>query len=265
MRAIEVLRVYFGYEDSLLFKNLSLWVEKGEFFGIIGPNGAGKTTLLRLMAGLLCPEKGDILIFNRGIKDIPRREMAKIIGFVPQESFFAFDFSVLEAVLMGRNPYLGRLERPKDSDYEKAYKALRFTRSFYLKDKSINQISSGERQRVVLARALAQESKILLLDEVTSHLDITHQAVVLSILKELKKQGVTIVFLSHDINLASLYCDRILLLNKGEIVACDIPEKVISLDLIKKVYSVTPHITPHPETSTPQIILPAREGVKGKK
>jgi len=257
MNSIEISGLYFGYEGSPLFKDISLSIGKGEFFGIIGPNGAGKTTLLRLIAGLLYPEKGEIFILGRDINNMRRREIARVIGFVPQESFFAFDFSVLEVVLMGRNPYLRPLERPKSSDYEKAYEALRFTQTLYLKDRNINQISSGERQRVVLARALAQEPEILLLDEVTSHLDITHQVVVLSILKRLKEKGVTILFLSHDINLASLCCDRILLLDRGEVVACDIPEKIISLDLIKRVYKVEPYITSHPDTSTPQIILPA--------
>lgn len=257
MNSIDISGLYFGYGHSPLFRNLSLSIKRGEFFGIIGPNGAGKTTLLKLIAGLLHPQEGKILILKRDINNMRRREMARIIGFVPQESFFAFDFSVLEVVLMGRNPYLKPLERPKGSDYEKVYEALRFTQSFYLKDRGINQISSGERQRVVLARALAQEPEILLLDEVTSHLDITHQVMVISILKRLREKGITIIFLSHDINLASLCCDRILLLDKGEAVACDIPERIISLDLIKRVYKVEPHITSHPDTSTPQIILPA--------
>ncbi len=254
--AITLRNISFGYEQKPLLDNFSLTVKTGEFFGIIGPNGAGKTTILKLMAGFLRPKTGDVLIFDKEITKISRRELAKIIGFVPQENFFAYEFTVFDVVLWGRNPYLGRLANPKPIDYDKTTEALRLTDTLKLKDKSINQISAGERQRVVLARALAQEPKILLLDEATSHLDITHQVQFVKILKKLNATGMTIVFLSHDINLASLICSRILLLDNGTAVALDRPELILKSELIEKVYKLKPYFQNHPITGMPQLILP---------
>ncbi len=256
MNALELKNITFSYEREPLLIDFSLAIATGEFFGIIGPNGSGKTTILKLMAGFLKLQAGSILVLNQSINNIVRNNLAKIIGFVPQENFFAFEFSVFDVVLWGRNPYLKRFENPKKSDLDKTLAALTFADILLLKDKSINRISAGERQRVVLARALAQEPKILLLDEATSHLDITHQVEFLKILKRLNKEGLTIVFLSHDLNLASLVCSRILLLDKGKPVICDIPEKVLKPELIEQVYKVKPYLQNHPETSTPQIILP---------
>lgn len=254
--ALALKNINFSYERELFLKDFSLAIEAGEFFGIIGPNGSGKTTILKLMAGFLKPQAGSVLVFDQAINKIGRNDLAKIVGFVPQENFFAFEFTVFDVVLWGRNPYLKRFESPKKSDMDKALAALTFTDILLLKDKSINRISAGERQRVVLARALAQEPKILLLDEATSHLDITHQVEFLKILKRLNKDGMTIVFLSHDLNLASLVCSRILLLDKGQPVACEKPEKVLKSELIERVYKVKPYLQNHPETGLPQIILP---------
>jgi len=274
INALELKNINFSYERETFLKDFSLAVRVGEFFGIIGPNGSGKTTILKLMAGLLKPMAGSILVLDKDINEIGRNDLAKIIGFVPQENFFAFEFTVFDVVLWGRNPYLKRFENPKKIDFDKTMEALTLTDILSLKDKSVNRISAGERQRVVLARALAQEPKILLLDEATSHLDITHQVEFLKILKRLNKGippplssptkggreggggGMTIVFLSHDLNLASLVCSRILLLDKGRPVACDKPASVLKPELIERVYKVKPYLQNHPETGLPQIILP---------
>lgn len=256
MNAIELKNVHFGYEASDLLSDFSLRVREGEFFGVIGPNGAGKTTVLRLMAGIVKPRLGDITLFDRNIKSLSRIEIAKLTGFVPQESFFAFDFTVFEVVLMGRHPYLKRFQRPKPEDIKSALEALEFTDTLPFKDKSINRISAGEKQRVIIARSLAQEPKILLLDEATAHLDITHQLAVVTILKRLNRRGITIVFLVHDLNLAGSHCSKVLLLDQGRIVACDAPERVLRPELIEQVYKVKPHIIKHPKSKTPQLILP---------
>jgi len=256
--ALELKDISFTYASSeiMLFKEFSLEVKVGEFFGIIGPNGSGKTTLLKLMQGFLKPQKGSIFIFSQAIDKFNRRELAKIIGYVPQENFFAFEYTVFDVVLWGRNPYLGRLENPKKDDLTKVMEALTITDTIALKDKSINQISAGERQRVVLARALAQQPKILLLDEATTHLDITHQVEFARILKKLNNLGLTIIFLSHDLNLAGLICSRMLLLDNGKPVACDRPEIILRSELIEKVYRVKPYLQNHPASGLPQIILP---------
>lgn len=256
--ALELKNINFSYEKTAFLKNFSLTIEAGEFFGIIGPNGSGKTTILKIMAGLLKPQNGQVSVMGKDILQINRNDIAKTIGFVPQENFFAFEFTVFDVVLWGRNPYLKIYEIPKKIDFDKVIQALTLVDILPLKDKSINRISAGERQRVVLARALAQEPKILLLDEPTSHLDITHQVEFIKVLQTVRSlpQAKTIIFLSHDLNLASLVCSRILLLENGKSVACDKPEIVLKPELIERVYKIKPYLQNHPETSTPQIILP---------
>lgn len=256
MKAVELSGLGFGYGDQLLFDAFSLDIEAGEFLGVIGPNGAGKSTLLKLMAGLLRPRRGSARVFGRELREVGRAETARTIGVVQQENPFAFDYPVSEVVMMGRHPYLGRFQSPGQRDWQAVTVALEFVDALFLRDQRINAISAGERQRVVLARALAQEPRILLLDEVTSHLDIAHQQSTVRILAELNRQGRTVVLLSHDLNLAALYCSRILLLDKGRIAACDVPERVITDGLIRSVYGIEALVTRHPEVGRPQVMLP---------
>jgi iron complex transport system ATP-binding protein len=257
MNAIELKDVGFSYNRQKVLSNISIQIEQGEFFGIIGPNGAGKTTILKIIAGLLKTQQGDVQLFGKKLDEIPIIERAKILSYVPQENYFYYDFTVLDVVLFGRHPYLKTMERPKKSDIYRAIDALTFTDTIDFKDRSILELSSGERQRVILARALTSEPKLLLLDEPTSYLDITHQVEIIKILKKLNQEGITIVFLSHDINLTSISCNRILLLSLGKMIACDTPEKIINKDLIKAVYKIEPQIITSPESSKPQIILPS--------
>jgi iron complex transport system ATP-binding protein len=256
VNAIELSSLAFGYGERLLFEGFDLDVAAGEFLGVIGPNGAGKSTLLRLVAGLLTPARGTIRILARDLGALGRREVARTLGVVLQENPFAFDYTVSDVVMMGRNPYLRRFQSPGKRDREVVNSALEFVDAFFLRDKRINAISAGERQRVVLARALAQEPAILMLDEATSHLDIAHQQMIARILSALNRQGRTVVFLSHDLNLAALYCSRILLLDRGKAVACDVPERVITAELIRSVYGVEPIVTRHPESGRPQVMMP---------
>lgn len=259
-QAVELEGVWFSYpRGSPLFQGLSLRIEEGEFFGIIGPNGAGKSTLLRLIAGILTPQMGEISILGRPIAQYSRRALSRIIGLVPQESHFIFDFPVWEVVLMGRNPYLSRFERPGPEDFRAVSEALKFTDTYRFKPLPISQLSAGERQLVVLARTLAQEPQILLLDEATTHLDIGHQLKIIEILERLNRLGRTILFLAHDLNLASRYCKRVLLLNRGRAVVCDRPERVMEPELIEQVYGVRPRIIPHPDDGSPLLILPRVE------
>jgi iron complex transport system ATP-binding protein len=256
VKAIQLSGLAFGYGERLLFDGFDLDVEGGEFLGVIGPNGAGKSTLLKLVAGLLRPKRGSVRILEHELRTIGRAEVARTIGVVLQENPFAFDYNVADVVMMGRNPYLGRFQSPGKKDRQVVTDALEFVDALFLRDERINAISAGERQRVVLARALAQEPQILLLDEATSHLDIAHQQMIASILVELNRQGRTVVLLSHDLNLAALYSSRILLLDKGRAAACDVPERVVTSALIQSVYGVEPIVTRHPETGRPQILLP---------
>ncbi|MBM3315538.1 ABC transporter ATP-binding protein [candidate division WOR-3 bacterium] len=257
MKAVELCGLGFGYAGVPLFAGFDLAVEPGEFLGVIGPNGAGKSTLLRLMAGILRPESGRAAVLGHDLGRTPRLQAARLVAVVPQESHFAFDYTVRDVVLMGRHPWLGRFESPGPADRRVVAAALDFCDVTALADKSINETSAGEKQRVLLARALAQEPEVLLLDEATSHLDIGHQYSIASLLGRLNRQGKTVVFLSHDLNLAALCCRRVLLLAQGRAVACDVPERVICRELIARVYGMEPLVTVHPETGRPQVLLPA--------
>lgn len=248
--------VGFAYPGLPLFADFRIAVAEREFFGVIGPNGSGKTTLLKLMAGLLAPLSGDVVVKGKGLSDYSRRNLARVLGFMPQENHFAFDFSVQEVVMMGRNPYLGRFQRPGKQDRERVQAAMEFADVWLLREKRISQVSGGEKQRVVLARTLAQEPEILLLDEPASQLDLGHLLQMLSILRRLNQQGITIVLLSHDLNLASVACSRILLLDRGKAVACDTPARVLVPELVEQVYGVRPLLERHPQTGTPQVVLP---------
>src|SRR3989338_7367885 len=200
--------VWGGYDKEAVIKGISLSVKKGDFLGIIGPNGSGKSTLLRLMTRVLIPRKGRVMLEGKDITGMRAKEFSKVVAFVGQDTMINFSFSVWEIVLMGRIPHLRRLQFETQKDFLIAENALSATDALYLKDKDINALSAGERQRVITAKALAQEPALLFLDEPTSHLDIGHQVMVCDLLKRLNKtSGLTIVVVLHDLNLASEYCD----------------------------------------------------------
>jgi iron complex transport system ATP-binding protein len=255
--SLEFRQMSFSYGRSELFREFDLRVEPGELFGVIGPNGSGKSTLLRLAAGLLRPWAGTVALNGRDISRLSRQEVARVCGVVLQEAFFAFDYLVEDVVLMGRHPHLGALEQPQRRDRELAREALEFVDAAGLARESINAISQGEKQRVLLARALCQEPDVLLLDEALSHLDISHQHAIVRVLRKLTGRGKTAVLLSHDLNLSGLFCDRLLLLDRGRAAACDMPERVLTRELVARVYGVEPLVLAHPETGRPQLLLPS--------
>lgn len=239
MYALEIEKLNFGYETKTVLKEISFKVKQGEFISIIGPNGSGKSTLLKLLSNIYKPKSGNILIYGRNIKEYKGKELAKKMALVPQNTVIDYDFFVEDIVLMGRYPYIGRFEKEKDKDYHIVDEALKLTNTYYLKNRRINEISGGECQRVIIAKALAQNPDILLLDEPTSHLDINHQMEILRLLKDLnKKRGTTIVLVIHDINLASRYSDRILLLNNGNILGIGQPSEVVNRSNIEKAYNL---------------------------
>ncbi|KAF0120189.1 MAG: iron complex transport system ATP-binding protein, partial [bacterium] len=177
----------------------------------------------------LSPKEGDVFINGANIKEIKRREIARILGMVPQEASIVFPFSVLEVVLMGRAPYLGRLSFEGEKDYAIARDAMEMTDTLSFAMRSINELSGGERQRVLIARALAQQPQVILLDESTAYLDIKHQIAFFDLIKTLnQKEGLTVMAVTHDVNLASIFCDRIMLLSKGAVHCMGTPEEVIT-------------------------------------
>lgn len=263
---LEAIDIWCEYPRSTepVLKGLSLRVEEGEFLGMVGPNGSGKTTLLRALSGTLRPSKGRVLLEGRDIYRMKPREIARKIGVVSQDSHFLFPFTVFEVVLMGRSPYLGRFEWEKDRDREIARRALALTDTIHLASRRIDELSGGERQRVMIARAITQETKILLLDEPASSLDIDHQLELYELLLRLNEvEGKTIFLISHDINMASRYCKRIAIIDKGRIKISGSPDEVMRKEVLEEVYDVEILVHRNPITGTPEIIaLPGSTPVK---
>lgn len=244
---------YYGSVKAL--DGIALEVKEGEFLGIVGPNGSGKTTLIRAIARILKPRVGAIFLDEEEISNMSNVELARKMAVVPQEAMTTFNFTSLDVVLMGRNPYLGRLTFERREDFEIAKWAMELTGTWRLADRPINELSGGERQRVIIARALAQKPQVMMLDEPTSHLDISHQIEILEILKKLCREGrVTVVAVFHDLNLAARYCDRLVMMHQGRIVAAGSVEEVLTPENIENVFSVKVEVRRHPITRAVYIV-----------
>lgn len=226
-----------AYDGSIVLQGVNLRLARGEFVGLIGPNGSGKTTLLRGLTGVLRPLEGEVILEGRSLRSYPRREVARRLAVVPQMSPAPFEFTVREIVQMGRTPHLGRLQGERAADREAVRRALDLTETASFADRPATELSGGELQRVVIARGLAQESPIMLLDEPVAFLDINHQAQIFDLLARLNtEQGRSILCVSHDLNLAAEYCQRLVLLNRGRTVTDGPPEQVLTEERIEEVY-----------------------------
>ncbi|QSZ67108.1 heme ABC transporter ATP-binding protein [Methanofollis aquaemaris] len=241
------------YGDVQVLDAVSLAVNEGTFIGILGPNGCGKTTLIRAVSSVINPAAGAVYVDGRDVGEYSPRELATRLGAVPQETAVSFGFTVEEIVQMGRHPYLGRLSSMKEADYAICREAMDLTSTAHLADRLITEISGGERQRVLIARALAQQPKALLLDEPTSHLDINHQIEILSIIRSLTP-GVTVIAVFHDLNLAAYFCDRLILMEKAKIVAVGTPAEVLTDAHIRQVFDVPMMVRIHPLTGRPYLV-----------
>lgn len=255
MTVIEAHDIRFRYNAENVIKDVSVSVEQGAFLGIIGPNGAGKSTILRIFGGVLRPNHGMVCIFGQNIGAMDRKTCAQQIAFVPQETHFTSSFLVEDIVSLGRYPYLRAFQQERTSDRDAVEHALEYTDTHMFRTRRINSLSSGERQRVVLARALAQEPKVLLLDEPTSHLDIGHQHTIMELLKRLNNEGLTVVVVHHDLNLASLYCEHLVLMHEGTIYAEGTPQSLFSESVLQYIYKTDVTIIQHPHKNIPQIFL----------
>jgi len=245
-----------GYQSGLIIKNISFTVKQGGFTSVIGPNGSGKTTLLRIISKVLHPRNGMILLESEDISKICLKDFCKKVAFVSSDITVNFPFSVWEIVSMGRIPHLKRMQQEKKEDLAAINAALVMTDTVHLKDKSLDEISAGEKQRVFIARALAQEPQIVLLDEPTSHLDIGHQIHILDLLTKLNREKkLTIIMALHDLNLASQYCDQIILLDNGKIFKSGPPEEVLTYQNIENVYRTTVVVKENPLNSKPYVVL----------
>lgn len=239
--------------------SVSLEVERGEFLGIIGPNGAGKTTLIRTISGVLRPDTGRVVVNGHDVTRLPSRAVSRQVSVVPQETHLAFDFDVRDLVAMGRTPYRSRISWGDRPDEEVVDWAMAKTQIESLADRSIGEVSGGERQRVLLARSLAQDTPVMLLDEPTANLDINHQVRTLELVRSLVDDaGKTVLAPIHDLNLAAHYCDRLLLLSDGRRTALGPPETVLTESNLEAAFGTEAIVTNHPVTGSVYVMaLPA--------
>ncbi|PLZ95021.1 ABC transporter [Fischerella thermalis CCMEE 5268] len=232
---LEVKNVSWSIEGKQILHDINLEVSPGEFVGLIGPNGSGKSTLLRCIYRVLKPDTGVISLNGKNVWHLSAREMAQATAVVLQETFTEFDFTVAEMVLMGRNPHRGLFDRETQKDHSIVFDALVQVGMNDFAERSFISLSGGEKQRVLIARAIAQQARFLILDEPTNHLDIRYQ---LELLELVKKLGVTTIAALHDLNLAASYCDRIYVFKRGTITAAGKPEELLQPTLIREVFGV---------------------------
>jgi iron complex transport system ATP-binding protein len=253
-------QVSFGYRGgTLVLDDVSTTIPRGGLVGILGPNGSGKTTLLRILAGLLRPSQGSVSLDGADLRTVPRASVARRMAMVPQETQLAFEYTVLEMATMGRYPHLGAFEIEGPEDLEIAREALRATGTDHLASRLFNTLSGGEKQRVVIAGALAQAPEILLLDEPTASLDLAYQLEIRSILRTLNRErDLTIVVSTHDLNFAASLCRELVLLHQGRVLASGPTETMLEASLIRQLYGVDVDITANARTGQLTVIPVAR-------
>ena len=261
---LEVRDLAFGYNGAFRLEDVSFALARGEILGVIGPNSAGKTTLIRLLSRVLTPQRGEILLEGEPIARLSRSALARRVAVVPQELQLAFSFTVQELVLMGRHPHARGLFFEGPRDLTVARDAMAAAGVLELAEQPVETLSGGERQRAVIARALAQEPRLLLLDEPTSHLDLRHQGEIVGLLRRLNRRGgTTILLVSHDLNLAAELADRLLLLAGGRLVCLGDPAEVLEEARIEAVYGCRVHVEKSPWSGRPVVSVRWPEGGGG--
>jgi len=245
---LDVNNIHFLIDDKKILDGISARFEPRKIHGIIGPNGSGKSTLLKNICRIWEPQSGSILIHGTDYTKIPRKELSTLVTLVPQNATIGFPISVFDIVAMGRNPHLGRFEGMRQNDREIIERALQQTNIYELKDRNINELSGGESQLAIIARALVTEASLILLDEPTSELDVKHTLEILKILQGFKDQGKTILVTIHDLNLARKFCDTISILSRGKLFYSGTPENAFAAEIIKQVFDV--HIREHKHNDT---------------
>lgn len=234
---LNVDKISYSYALTPVLEDVTFELAPGEMAAVVGPNGSGKSTLLKCVSGLLHPPKGDIILAGKSVSGYSARERAQQVAVVPQETALAFDFSVTGTVFMGRQPHLKPFQRETVADMAAVQAAMEQTGTRALAERLVSTLSGGEKQRVLIARALAQEPRLLLLDEPTSQLDITYQAEILGLLQRLNKQrSLTILAVIHDLNLAVQYFDKFILLSQGRILAAGTAAEVITAENLQRAY-----------------------------
>jgi iron complex transport system ATP-binding protein len=246
-RILDIENIFLNFRNNAILFDVSFSVSTGEFFVIIGPNGAGKTSLLKVLSGLQKPQQGSITIKEKNISTYRRRNLAQIMAIVPQQIEVGFPFTVADAVIMGRTPHLGILGMEGKNDFHIAEEAMKFTDVSHLANRKLHQLSGGELQRVIIARAICQQPEIILLDEPTTALDPAHQLKIMDLMEKFRREhGTTIVMVSHDLNLASMYGDRLLLLKNGRVIKTGDPQNVLNKALLEESYGCRMQIDESP-------------------
>lgn len=268
METAEILRaedVWAGYGGAPVLKGVCLRLSRGEFVGLLGPNGSGKSTLLRVLSGVLKPQRGQVWLAGKPLRNLSAKEVAQQLAFVPQREEVAFAFTAWEVVLLGRAPYIGWWGKERVEDVRATERAMQRTDCLALAERAVGTLSGGERQRVVLARGLAQETPLLFLDEPLTHLDVSHQVGTLSLLRQLnREEGLTVLAALHDINLASEFCDRLLVLQQGRVVADGAPAEVVTPELLARVFGVDAWVRVNPATGRPHMLPRLRQHVEAQ-
>jgi len=254
---IHIKNLKAGYSNKKIFNNLNLDFSQAEFVSILGPNGAGKSTLLKLINGFIKPDSGEVIISGKSVDKWPQQELAKIVTYIPQENFIQYNFTVEEIILMGRYPFISVWQNYSSGDKKIVENIIQDLDLHQLRHKYINQLSGGEKQRTLIARAIAQDSDYILLDETFSHLDINHQVEILNIMKDLHTQkGKSIIMVSHNINLSANYSQRMIALKGGELIADGSPEEVVTTDNLATLFDIKLGVVSNPLTLKPNIIYP---------
>ena len=254
--ALTLSNVSFKYTLGSAVSKTTKNVGVGDFIGLVGPNGAGKTTLLKLCCALLKPTTGEVRMFDQKITDLSTTSRARLVATVPQRFQISLPFTVEQLVTMGRFPYVGNLATLKEDDKQAIEEAMTFTRLEKLRYRQFSKLSGGEQQRCFVARAIAQQAKILLLDEPTSQLDIRHTAEVVQTLQQLNRQNenpVTIILATHDLNLAANHAKRVWLMSRGDIIADDRVENALTQENIEATFGCAVNVSSHPITHRPQV------------
>jgi iron complex transport system ATP-binding protein len=253
---LEINQCSIQFDDALILDQVSLSIQAGEIYGIIGPNGSGKTTLLRTISGLLKPVPGDIKVQGRELQKLSIQERAKWIASVPQAKSLPGGFTALELVEFGRSPYLQWTGYPSEQDKQIVQDAMQTTNTLHLAKRMIHELSGGEQQRLLLARAIAQSTPILLLDEPITYLDLKHQITILQQIDQLvRERKIAVLITLHDLNWAAQFCHKIGILSEGKLVAQGTPEEVLDEAMLSQVYQTDVKIIPYPGNGKP-LILP---------
>ena len=254
--AVSVENLSYAFGTQPVLKNLTFGVSRSDVFIIIGPNGAGKTTLIKLMVGILKIQTGRIEILQTPIGDYSQKKLARASAYVPQGLPVGFPFTVEETVLLGRAPHQKVLGLASQNDLDIARQAMTFTEVTHLARRKLDQLSGGEQQRVLIARALCQQPQVIILDEPTASLDLSHQIRIMDLMEKLKtEKGVTVVMVSHDVNLAAMYGNRLLLLKAGEIVCMGSPDEVLNFQTLEETYGCKLLVDKSPLGNLPRVTV----------